>query len=150
MKRGIEAIVLAALFYAISGVYARRHVQGVNPVVVATGQLAVASVIVWVLAMVFEEFDRQDLSTQTIFSVLWLGLLGSCLAYILYYFVLRNWGATRTTLVTYLIPVVGVTVGIIFLNEMFDWRLIVGGLLILSGVWLVNWRPRVNRAAKSF
>jgi drug/metabolite transporter (DMT)-like permease len=72
---------------------------------------------------------------------LWLGLVGSCLAYILYFFVLQQWGATRTTLVTYLVPAVGLTAGILFLNEPVDWRILAGGALILSGVGAVNLRP---------
>ena len=76
-------------------------------------------------------------------------LLGSCLAYILYYFILRNWGATRTTLVTYVIPIVGVAAGVIFLNEQMTWQLIIGGLLILSGIALANWRSKDRAAMKA-
>ena len=64
--------------------------------------------------------------------------MGSCLAYILYFFVLQSWGATRATLVTYLLPIVGVSAGALVLGEVVDWRLLVGGLLILSGVGAVN------------
>ena len=66
--------------------------------------------------------------------------MGSCLAYIFYFTVLQAWGATRTTLVTYLIPVVGVAAGVLFLDEALHWQIIVGGLLILSGVGTVNIR----------
>jgi drug/metabolite transporter (DMT)-like permease len=55
--------------------------------------------------------------------------------------VLQAWGATRATTVTYLIPVVGVTVGVVFLGEDLTWRLFVGGLLIIVGVATVNLRP---------
>jgi drug/metabolite transporter (DMT)-like permease len=68
--------------------------------------------------------------------------MGSCLAYILYFNVLEQWGATRTTLVTYVVPIVGVTAGVVFLNELVDWRLLAGGALIISGVVAVNWRAK--------
>ena len=136
------AVISAALCYAISGSYARRNLRKISPVIVATGQLMIAGAIVWVLAFILEDFSQQSLGVATVGSLLWLGLIGSCVAYILYFFVLREWGATRTTMVTYLLPVVGVTAGVALLDESIDWRLIVGGLLILSGVVLVNWRPK--------
>jgi drug/metabolite transporter (DMT)-like permease len=141
------AVILASFFYAVSSSYARRYLQGVHPVVLATGQLLAADVLMVTAAILFEDFSRQSLPWATIGAVLWLGLLGSCLAYILYFYVLQNWGATRATLVTYLLPVVGVTAGVLFLSETLDWRLVVGGLLILSGVGVVNWRAsRVKQA----
>jgi drug/metabolite transporter (DMT)-like permease len=138
------AVVIASLCYAAASAYGRRHLQGLPVLVISTGQLITATTIV-ALAMLFtEDLSQQSLPLPTIASILWLGLLGSCLAYILYFTVLQNWGATRTTLVTYLLPVVGVAAGVIFLNEALDWRLLAGGLLILSGVGVVL-RPRPDR-----
>ena len=49
---------------------------------------------------------------------------------------LQSWGATRATLVTYLLPIVGVSAGALVLGEVVDWRLLVGGLLILVEAWV--------------
>ncbi len=136
------AIVLAALCYAAGSAYARAKLRQVGPVTAAFGQLLVADVFVWAAALLFEDFGGQQLTWSAVGALLWLGVLGSCLAYIFYFFILQRWGATRTTLVTYLLPVVGVSAGALVLGELVDWRLLVGGLLILSGVGAVNWRPR--------
>ncbi|MCI0397968.1 MAG: EamA family transporter [Chloroflexi bacterium] len=136
------AVVAAALCYALSSSYARRYLVGVKPVVVSAGQLLVATGVAWLAAFLGEDFAQQSLTVASAGAILWLGLLGSCLAYILYFYILQQWGATRTTLVTYILPVVGVSAGALFLGEQVDWRLVVGGLLILSGVGAVNWRPR--------
>jgi len=144
------AVILAAFMYAASSSYARRHLQGLHPVIVAGGQLLVANLVVGVAAVTLEDFAAQSFPWLTLVSLIWLGLLGSCLAYILYFTVLQAWGATRTTLVTYLLPVVGVSAGVIFLSELLDWRLLVGGLFILSGVAVVNWRPRRPALARPF
>jgi drug/metabolite transporter (DMT)-like permease len=141
------AVILAAFCYALSSSYARRYLQGLHPVIVAGGQLLVANLIVGASVLLFEDLAAQSFPLMTIGSLLWLGLLGSCLAYILYFYVLQEWGATRTTLVPYLLPVVGVSAGVVFLGELLDWRLLVGGLLVLSGVGVVNWRPRRIAAA---
>lgn len=136
------AMILAAACYAIGTIYVRRYLHGVRPVALALGQLLIADVAAFAMVFTFEGFAQQTFSWSAVASILWLGLLGSCLAYILYFFVLQEWGATRTVLVTYVVPVVGVAAGIIFLGEQLDWRIFVGGLLILSGVGAVNWRPK--------
>ena len=57
---------------------------------------------------------------------MWLGLLGSFFAYILYFYLLTHIGATVSTMVTYMFPVVGVTLGVLVLGESLDARLLLG------------------------
>ena len=91
-----------------------------------------------VLAFLLEDPPAQNVTLSTVISILWLGALGSGLAYVLYFYILERWGATRTTTVTYAIPVVGVTAGALLLDEQVGWRLLIIGILILGGVWLVS------------
>ncbi len=143
------AIIAATACYAIGTAYARRHLHGLSPIVAAAGQLSMAGVIVLIVSLLSGDLNettiRAALSWPALGALLWLGLLGSCLAYILYYTVLREWGATRTTMVTYVTPIVGVAAGVLFLHETVDWRLLVGGLLIIGGVIVVNWRPKAAK-----
>lgn len=135
------AVLGASLCYASGSVYARRYLHGIAPVALALGQLSLAALFALVASVLLEPWSANSFPPATILALLWLGLVGSMLAYILYFFVLQQWGATRTTLVTYLVPAVGLTAGILILNEPVDWRLIAGGALILSGVGSVNLRP---------
>ena len=57
---------------------------------------------------------------EAIFSILWLGILGSGLAYLFVFRLFAAWGATRTTLVAYVIPVVGIVLGYLVLAEPID------------------------------
>jgi drug/metabolite transporter (DMT)-like permease len=59
-------------------------------------------------------------------------------AFLLYYYLLHSVGPTRTVLVTYVFPLVGVALGAIFLKEVIDWRLLVGGGMVVSSIILVN------------
>ena len=76
--------------------------------------------------------------TDTWVSLCWLGVLGAGVASFIFYYLLHAIGPTRASLVTYTIPVVGVTLGVLVLSERLDWALAVGTLLIVSGVWIVN------------
>ena len=67
-------------------------------------------------------------------------ILGSGLAYLFVFRLFANWGATRTTLVAYLIPVVGIVLGYLVLAEPIDATIIVGTALVIAGIGLVNSR----------
>ncbi len=76
------------------------------------------------------------------FSVLaataWLGVLGSAVAYVCYYYIIQSWGASRATLVTYVVPAIALVLGAIFLNEVVDSRILAGSALIILGVGLAS------------
>jgi drug/metabolite transporter (DMT)-like permease len=78
------------------------------------------------------------MSPKAWFAVVWLGMLGSGLAFTCAYFVLEHWGASRYTLVTYVLPVIGLALGAIFLNEVIDWHVIAGSVLVLGGIILAT------------
>lgn len=137
---GQGAVLLAALFYAGSGVYARRNTQGLSPIVQALVPLVVADSAIWLAVPLTESPFTLPQIPLTWIAILWLGLIGSCLAYLLYYYLLHSVGPTRTTLVTYIFPLVGVALGVIFLNEVLDWHLFVGGTMVVGSIAVVNWR----------
>ena len=70
--------------------------------------------------------------------MIWLGALGTGLAYLLFFRIIERWGATRTTLVTYVIPLVAIVLGFIVLGERLRPLELVGAALIIAGVVLVN------------
>jgi drug/metabolite transporter (DMT)-like permease len=60
----------------------------------------------------------------------------------MYYWVLRELGAARTSMASYFAPLVGLSLGVLFLNERIDVRMILGALMILGGIAIVNLRFR--------
>jgi drug/metabolite transporter (DMT)-like permease len=137
---GEVALLGAAFSYACGAVYSRRNVRGLPPMIPAVFQVTFAAIITGILAMLFEHPWTDRPSTEAIFSILWLGILGSGLAYLCLFRLFAAWGATRTTLVAYVIPVVGIVLGYLVLAEPVDARIIVGTGLVVAGVGLVNSR----------
>lgn len=135
---GELAAVAAGVGYGLAFVYTRRHLTTIPPVVAASGQLATASVLLAPLAVATSL--RQGLSpTPTrVAAIVLLGVLGTGAAYVLSYRLIADVGPTRASLVTYLIPIVAVTVGVVFLDESFSFRLVVGGGLTIAGIALLN------------
>jgi drug/metabolite transporter (DMT)-like permease len=152
---GMLAVALAGISYAIAAVYTRRRLTG-RPLVktadgslrpptaheIALGSTLVSLVVVSALALVLERpaggLIHLPATPAAWFGVLWLGLLGTGLAYLLFFRILERWGATRTTLVTYILPVVAITLGFVFLGERLRPIELVGGALVIGGVVIVN------------
>lgn len=137
---GELALLGAAFSYAVGAVYSRRFVRGLRPMIPAVFQVTFAAIITGVAALLVEQPWQATPDLQAVVSILWLGLLGSGVAYLIVFRLFAHWGATRTTLVAYVIPPVGIVLGFVALQEPVDGRLIVGTMLIIAGVAFVNSR----------
>jgi drug/metabolite transporter (DMT)-like permease len=152
---GMAAVAAAGFFYAVASVYVRRRITGMPiveqpdgsnraplPVEIALGTTITALVMITALALVFERPQGGLITLPSSAGgwtgVIWLGALGTGVAYLIFYRLIARWGATRTTLVTYVIPLVAIVVGYIFLEERLRPIELVGAALIIGGVVLVN------------
>jgi len=139
---GQAAVILASLFYAGSAVYGRKLTQHVPVTVRGAMPLITSTIFMWIVGPLTERpFEFPSLPLTWI-AILWLGILGSGLAVIMLWYLIHEVGPTRASLVTYLFPVGGVILGVIFLNEQLSWQLVAGTLLIIASLVVVNWKPR--------
>ena len=81
-----------------------------------------------------------DMQSNVLFAVVTLGLLNTFIAYIIFYSIIPILGAARTSMVTYVVPAVGLALGAIFLDEVVGFRLLLGAALIITGIGIVNLR----------
>jgi drug/metabolite transporter (DMT)-like permease len=148
------ALIGSSISYAVGAVYARRNVKGLRPMIPAVFQVGFAFLITGGLALFLENPFNVELVTvpvlttvplvppeilgSPVFAVVWLGLLGSGLAYLTFFRILQRWGATRTSMVAYLLPIFGIILGAAVLDEPVDARVVVGTALVLGGAALVN------------
>jgi drug/metabolite transporter (DMT)-like permease len=141
---GALAAIFAGAGYGVAFVYMRRHLVSYPPIVAATGQLATGALLLFPVAAATSVAGGVSLTPTRVASILLLGVLGTGVAYVLNYRIIADIGATKASLVTYIIPVVAVVVGILVLDEPFEARLLVGGALTVAGIAAVNHRPRVR------
>lgn len=132
---GQAAMLGASVAYAGSNVWARAKLRGVPPIFQAFYTLLVADVIMWSITPSVEAPFTLPGHGLTWFAIGWLGVLGAAVGYLVFYRLLHDIGPTRVAMVTYTIPVVGVTLGVVFLDEQLTWGLVAGTILIVSGVW---------------
>ena len=148
---GELALIGSTISYAIGNVYNKAHVHGLRPMIPALFQVLFGLIVVSVLAFVFEQPLAAVPAPEAIFAVVWLGVLGSSVAYLLYFRILQHWGATRTSMVAYLLPVFGIALGALVLQEAVSITTLIGTGLVIGGIALVNsrygTRPLFRRAA---
>jgi drug/metabolite transporter (DMT)-like permease len=137
---GELALLGATIAYAVGNVYAKAHVHGLRPMIPAVFQVFFGLLITSVLAFATEHPLDVAWTPDSILAVVWLGLFGSGLAYLSYFRILQRWGATRTSLVAYLLPVYGIALGALVRNEAIAASTLIGAGLIVAGIALVNAR----------
>ena len=135
---GQLAVILAALFYAWSAVFGRKTTQHIKGMSRAALPVITAAIFMWITIPFTEKPLALPHLPITWIAFLWLGLLGSGITSLLFYYLLHEIGPTRTTLVTYIFPVGGVLLGVIFLKETLTWQLIAGTILIIMSLIIVN------------
>jgi drug/metabolite transporter (DMT)-like permease len=143
---GQAAVILASIFYAGSAVFARKLTQHVAGTVRGAMPLITSAIFMWIIGPLAEKPFLFPNLTLTWISILWLGILGSGLAVIMLWYLIHEIGPTRATMVTYLFPVGGVLLGVIFLNEHLSWQLLAGTALIIASLIVVNWKKREANA----
>ena len=131
---GQAAVLAAAISYAVAATFARKHLRGQPPVLQATMGVLIADAVLWLAVPAAEPSAHLPRLPITWLALAWLGVLGACLAYMLYYYLIQTWGATRATVVTYVYPVIGLLLGVTFLGEMLNARIVGGTLLVVSGI----------------
>ena len=137
---GTGAVTVAALSYAFGASLSKAMVHGTPRTVVAAGNLTFGAIYIWVFTLLSGSNPAPPVQLDSIVALLWLGLLGSFFAFLLLYFLIVHLEATVATTVTYLFPVVGVTLGVVFLHEVLDARLLIGTGLVVAGIVVVSLR----------
>jgi drug/metabolite transporter (DMT)-like permease len=142
---GLAAFVTASFCYGLSTVYARRRLMGLPPLVGPTIQLILAAIAMVPAAFVLEDPLAVEASKVAIGSIVFLGIVGTAMAYVVFYDLIGKSGATFASLVTYLLPPTGIALGMMVLDEEPGWEAVVGSGLIILGVGIVTAKQRGRR-----
>lgn len=135
---GSAAIVLGAIFVAYSNVLVKARGGHLDPALLAAGQMLCGLVPLAAYAFAFEGSPASYRWTPlAVASLLYLTLVGSVVAFLLYYWLVRHMDVTKTMLISLVTPLVAVLLGLAVLDERLTWRTLAGGALIMCGISLV-------------
>ncbi|MBA3349557.1 MAG: DMT family transporter [Actinobacteria bacterium] len=143
---GNLACLAAAACYGVAFPYLRKYLAGreESPLALAGGQLLCGTIQLAVLTLFFT--GAPDLySLRPVASVVVLGVLGTGIAYVVNYSIIRDAGATAASTVTYLLPIFATIVGMVFLGERLTWNQPAGAAVVLAGVAISQGRLPTSR-----
>jgi len=129
----VGAIYVGTLSYAISGVQMRK-LDHLPPVVVAAGMMICSLLVSLPLAFIVEDPDLRAASSWSLGAIFYLGLFSSGLAVVMMAWVVFRVGAVFLSLCNYLVPMVGIVLGITFLDESLSLATLFAFALIMTGV----------------
>ncbi|OUM90733.1 MAG: hypothetical protein BAA01_07040 [Bacillus thermozeamaize] len=147
---GVLLGVGAALSWAIGTVYFKRIQERVSLLWLIAGQFVIGGLWILVLSLVFENWTEATWNVTFWSSILYTALFGISLAWVLYLALLQQGEASRMSANMFVVPLMSVLMGSLFLKEPVSLFLLLGGGLILTGIYLVNRRssPAASREAE--
>ena len=137
------SILLGSTCYVIGGILTLKISKKKNENVTAS-ILIWGSIIVFPISMYFEQPWNLSPSVDSMIALLYLGVFPTGVAWLLRFNILKNNGLVFQSQVAYLIPIFGVILGYIFLNELITSKVIVSLLLVILGIYLVKTSNKIK------
>jgi len=131
---GQMAVIAAAACYGIAAVLARTLLKSQDPVGLSILQLCMGTLLVIPILFVISGTPDYSLSLEAALSLVALGVFGTGFAYIVFLWLIETIGSVRASLVTYIVPVMGLLLGWLVLDESIGLNTVLGALLIVAGV----------------
>lgn len=146
---GSAALVLSAFCAAYANVLVKTYALNLQPSVLAGGQMLFGLVPLLLIGIPLEGNPLQYRWTLiALVSLFYLAIVGTVIAFLLYYWLMHNMDVTKTMLIALVTPVTAVILGMLVLKEEMHWRTLIGGALIISGLALIVVRRSRKAEAK--
>ena len=144
---GSVALVLSSFFAAYSNVLVKARGKKLNPAILAAGQMFFGMIPLLLIGIPLEGSPlRFRWTFMAVVAMSYLALVGSVLAFLLYYWLVHNMDVTKSMMIALVTPVVAVVLGMLVLREELNWRTLAGGLMIMTGIgFIVSQKTRKQK-----
>jgi drug/metabolite transporter (DMT)-like permease len=135
---GDVSIILASLCGAIISVYAKKHANEINAVTNTAIQMFMCAILLSSVGLLSEKTEQIHFTVTGVSAVVYLGVIGSAVAFVLYMWVIKKVSAVEASIIPVVTPIIAVFLGWLVLDEKLGVNSLVGCGFILIGVYLVN------------
>ncbi len=135
---GMMAVVLSPAFSAVGTIMGKKARQKYHAVTLNTFPILYTSLTLFVMHFLFESGQSAVYSWQALFSLFYLGIFGTAIAFVLYFTMLKNTSAVLMSLITFITPPLALWWGWFVLGETITWELVLGMLIIFGGIAIVR------------
>jgi drug/metabolite transporter (DMT)-like permease len=135
---GCAALVLSAFCAAYANVLVKTYSIDLQPSILAGGQMLFGLIPLLLIGIPLEGNPFNYRWTPiAVVSLFYLAIVGTVIAFLLYYWLMQNMDVTKTMLIALVTPVTAVILGMLVLKEDMHWRTLIGGAMIISGLALI-------------
>ncbi len=135
---GCAALIVSSMSAAYSNVLVKAYGKHLDPAILAGGQMFFGLIPLLLIGIPWEGSPFAfNWTPMAVVSLIYLAVVGSVVAFLLYYWLVQNMDVTKTMLIALVTPVVAVTLGMLVLDEELHGRTLLGGLMIISGIALI-------------
>jgi len=142
---GVAAVFASAAIHSVSMIWVKRIAAEISALSVTTGGLIVAVPLYLCTWLLFDGQLPVMLSDKTIGSIVYLGVMGSVIGFMAFYYALRYVSASTIALLTLITPVLALALGYWFNHEPLSAEIITGAMFIILGLALHNWGGKIFR-----
>ena len=135
---GCAALMVSSIGAAYSNVLVKTYGKHLDPAILAGGQMFFGLIPLLLIGIPWEGSPLNfHWTPMALVALFYLAIVGSVVAFLLYYWLVQNMDVTKTMLIALVTPVVAVTLGMLVLNEELHRRTLLGGLMIISGIAII-------------
>lgn len=131
-------ILLSPLFSSYGTILGKRAVKKFHPITLNTLPLLYASLSFIFISIFSESFGDVQFTGMAIFSLFYLAIFGTAIAFVIYFWMLKNTSAIMMSSITFITPPLALVWGWMFLDESLSWELVLGMVIIFTGIWFVR------------
>ena len=131
-------ILISPLFAAYGTILGKQAINKFHPVILNTLPLLYASLSFMIVSGLFEEQANIQFTGMAVFSLFYLALVGTAIAFVVYFWMLKNTSVIMMSSITFVTPPLALVWGWLTLSEPVSWKLVLGMIIIFTGIWFVR------------
>ena len=146
---GLILILFAVFFFSLSAVLVKSVKVAIHPMATTVGALLVSLpffTLAWIL--LDGSLPVHEWQPRSLWTILYLGIFGSLIGFIAYFYVLQKLSASTVTLITMITPVVALSLGAYLNDELISINLVIGAVFVMAGLAIYNWGEKFFLAKK--
>lgn len=146
---GLFYILLAVFFFSISGVLVKSVAIDIHPLATTVGALCFSVPLFGIVWLIFDgSLPYQEWQMRSIWAIVYLGIFGSLVGFLAYFFILQKLRPSTVALITMLTPIFALYLGAVLNNEVVSLNLVFGALLVMTGLAIYQWAGKLTLPVK--
>lgn len=135
---GMSAILISPIFSSFGTIIGKKAREKYHAVTINTFPLFYSSITFFIMYLLFEQNRMISFTPTALFSLFYLALFGTAVAFVLYFWLLKSTSSVLMSLITFITPPLALIWGWFILDEQLTLNLLIGMVIIFSGIFIVR------------